>query len=698
MCILKWGKIEVSQEKMLKVLTELGLKKTEAKIYFYLSKRGPKQAHEIMKALNMKKQQLYPSIKSLQNKAIIKSPLDRPARFSAIPFENVLDLFARAKMEEAKMIRRNKEKILSDWESINLPPLKRSSVFLNVIKGRKYVYSKIQQMIQETTSQFSAISDLSDLIRSEQFGVLDTIQSHPKKSVIKFRIITEAPKHYLKAIKKLSKSISPQLELKALNTNVGSSLVPRMVIRDNNEILYFVTERKGELKEQNEYNCLFTNYTTIVKPLSNVFEELWQNSTDVRQKIREIETGIFPKKTLIIKDSAEAQAKYNEVLKTAKKEILIVTSADRLKGFQKTLPEIRVLNSQNLSIRILSPITKENLKVANKLLSHSQVRHIPQGYLDTIIIDNDHLFQFSDPTSIMNGVETEQNFKITFYTDNPEYVIKAKNMLENIWRNSSDISRNSIESVFDPLHSFSLPPKSTSNCTSSEVLCDYLKSKPVVSRTIHGEVTEKEVVAKIIDLHQSEDSSSKVVKCYCKIGYAAINPPSQFDLPKMLIVITQIDKKSSFGAEDRLVFHIWQKTKEGFRYVPVAIIGDNPNFPVEILEKGQFNDTPAATNFQLVRREEIQFQLYGNTFLAHWTIPITLSKKITLPPGTVILEAYGEVKTKRVHLHYPTGARYDIFYNAFDSFVTYMHESSKYTGPGTDGLFLRDAFIEIFLP
>jgi hypothetical protein len=77
-------------------------------------------------------------------------------------------------------------------------------------------------------------------------------------------------------------------------------------------------------------------------------------------------------------------------------------------------------------------------------------------------------------------------------------------------------------------------------------------------------------------------------------------------------------------------------------------------------------------------------------------IPIRLTEKLILPPGTIILESYGEIKTKKVLLKYPTGTEYNIFYNAFDSFVTFMHESSKYTGPGTDGLFLRDAFIELF--
>jgi sugar-specific transcriptional regulator TrmB len=686
---------------MLKVLTELGLKKTEAKIYFYLSKRGPKQAHEIMKALKMKKQQLYPSIKSLQNKAIIESSLDRPARFSTIPFEKVLDLFARARMEEAKMIQQNKEKILTDWNSINLPSLKRSNVFFNVVKGKKYVYSKIHQMIQETTSQFSVISDLSELVRSEQLGVLDTIQSHPKKAVIQFRIITEVPKHFIRAVKKLSESINPKIELKGLNTRIGSPLVPRMVIRDDEEILYFVSERKGELGEQREYNCLFTNCNSIVKPLSNVFEDLWQNSTDIKQKIREIETGIIPQKTLVIKDIAEAQAKYNEVLRNAKKEILIVTSADELGDFQKTIPKIREQNSQNLSIRIMSPIVKENLEAANKILEHSQVKHIPQGYLDTVIIDGIHLFQFSNPPSIMNGVEKKQNFKTMFYTNDPEHVIKTKNMLENIWDNSSDPPTSPIESTVDRVHSFFISPNKEPSKPSSEIICDFMKTWPFIEISALGEITEKEVINKILKPNQGHStvSSTKVIKCYSKSGFAALNPPDHFNLPKILIGPTQIDKKSSFGAEDRIVFYLWQKTKDGFNFVPVAIIGDNPNFPVETLKKGQYRNTPAEKNFYLFKREDIQFQIYGNTFLASWTKPVPLIPgKFVLSPGTIILESYGKARSARASARYPSGAKYEWYSNRFDAFVTFMQESSKYTGSGTDGLVFRDVYMQVSFP
>jgi hypothetical protein len=38
----------------------------------------------------------------------------------------------------------------------------------------------------------------------------------------------------------------------------------------------------------------------------------------------------------------------------------------------------------------------------------------------------------------------------------------------------------------------------------------------------------------------------------------------------------------------------------------------------------------------------------------------------------------------------PSGYKSEIEENFFDAFVTFMHPSSKYSGPGTDGCFARD--------
>jgi sugar-specific transcriptional regulator TrmB len=66
----------------------------------------------------MYKQQLYPCLKSLQKKGVVNATCKRPARFSALPFEKVLDLLIKANIEEAERMIHDKEKLLSNWRSM----------------------------------------------------------------------------------------------------------------------------------------------------------------------------------------------------------------------------------------------------------------------------------------------------------------------------------------------------------------------------------------------------------------------------------------------------------------------------------------------------------------------------------------------------------------------------------------------------
>jgi sugar-specific transcriptional regulator TrmB len=672
----------------------LGLTKAEAKVYFYLSKRGPRKASEITSTLKMKRQQLYPVIRKLQSESIITSTLDRPAEFSAVALEKILDLFAKAKFEEAKTIQLTKGKLLSDWQLLSHPEFKGRSSFFTVIKGTKIVYSKIQQMIQETQSQISVISDIAGLFHAEQFGILDVMESHPKKQDIQFRIVTEVPINYLQAVKDLLKTINPEIKIKARNTDIGLALFPRMVIRDNKEILYFVSAKPDEIEENNDA-ALSTDCSSLVKPLSTVFENLWNHSALIEQKIDELERGEDPPRTLLIEDTDEAKTKYVDILRKAKKEIIFVVSAERLADFQEELPRIRSQTQENLSIRIMSPIINENLRIAKKLLAYGEVRHIPRNFLETTIVDGKHLFQFNK-SRLSEGLLSTENINHTFYTNNGEYVRKTKSMLEYIWKNSTSPSITPIVSIVDSLDSFSLIPKSCSGY-SSKVITDWLKSKSCERST--RELTEKEVLEKIFHLNRSSNPSKNVVECYTRFGYAAINPPEHFNLPKIIVETAQVDKKSTFGAEDRMTFYLWQKTQQGYNYVPVAIISNSESFPVDLLSTGELRNTPAEKNVYVLKKGEIHFQYYGNVFLASWTKPVPLVPgKLVLSPGTLIFETYGEVKPAKVVLRYPLGAVYEVYFNAFDAFVTFLYESSRYVGSGTDGLFLRDAYLEISVP
>ncbi len=62
-----------------------------------------------------------------------------------------------------------------------------------------------------------------------------------------------------------------------------------------------------------------------------------------------------------------------------------------------------------------------------------------------------------------------------------------------------------------------------------------------------------------------------------------------------------------------------------------------------------------------------------------------------------MIEGYGNVRTEAYTVVQPSGGKFKAKQNGFNAFVTFMHPSSKYSGPGTDGLFVRD-FVGDFTP
>lgn len=105
---------------MLKTLMGLGLSETDAEVYVFLATKGSQKARNIATALKTYRRKVYRSLKSLQSKEIVNATLERPALFSAMPFDKVLTLLIQAHLKEAQQIEQHREEILSQWRSISV--------------------------------------------------------------------------------------------------------------------------------------------------------------------------------------------------------------------------------------------------------------------------------------------------------------------------------------------------------------------------------------------------------------------------------------------------------------------------------------------------------------------------------------------------------------------------------------------------
>jgi CBS domain-containing protein/sugar-specific transcriptional regulator TrmB len=490
----------LSQERALKVLLDIGFTRMDSQVYMFLAKKGPQKGRDIFKGLKISKPQLYRSLKTLQSKGIVSATFERPTRFFAVPFEKALDMFIKAKTEEVQRIQQNKDQILSDWRSVEIRENIDTSARFTIIVGRNYVYAKILQMMKETKSQLSIMSTVQGLVRAYESGLFDMTVGQALKSKIQFRFLTQLSHKNLEAMKSLLKrKLNNGSFIEGRDVDSGLRVFPGLVIRDEEEIVFLIKPLTSTSSAEQEDTALWTNSKGLVGAFKEFFEELWRNSTDINKRIVEIETGKPAPETYVIKDAETAHTKYVEIMESAKEEITIMTSAKGLVRCWKNRQKLKEWTERGTSIRIMAPLTSENLRAARQLSRCCAVRHVSMNYLRTTVVDGRHLFQFKTPSPEMENLETKIYFENTFYTNDLGYVDRMKDMLSDIWKSGSDLSAVTLKSITR------IPAHTVSPSHSASAIAKTMTKKNVGSvivtegKKLLGIITEKDILDRVIN-------------------------------------------------------------------------------------------------------------------------------------------------------------------------------------------------------
>ena len=312
----------------------------------------------------MNKQQLYPSLKNLQSKGVVSVTLEHPAQFSAIPFEKVLDLYLKTKMEEVRRIQQSKDQILNDWQSIVIGMADDSSEKFMVFEGKTRIFSRLQKMIQESKRELLTIASVAGLTQADDFGIFELAQNHPFKSSIQFKCLVEAKDKNAEVIKKLIKETSKgQVNVEARNPFLPLKNFPTLVIRDSEEILLFIKPLSEKTKVEENDVCLWTDCKTIIGAFTTIFEELWRNSVDIDKN-----APVFSRDFLVEKKDStnqkQVEQEYDEKLTQAESEVVILTSSQGLIELHKKQDIFRKLFDRGVLIKILAPVERKNSEIA----------------------------------------------------------------------------------------------------------------------------------------------------------------------------------------------------------------------------------------------------------------------------------------------------------------------------------------------
>ena len=430
----------MSEKEITKFLQVLGLSKREIQVYMFLAKSGVQSTSFVAKRLKMERVQAYRTFKKLQEKGFIEATIERPTRFTIVPFETLLDTFINSKKTEVARLNEQKEKLMSTWNAISAPESSYPVAKFSVITGKKKIHTKMENMIEESNKEVLILTTSVGLIQEDIAGIFDAVVQPAQKRQVKFKILTEVTNDNLKIMERICQNFSAAHgNIKCRHLTLNSAFFPRFLIKDEEEAILYapVGEKTSVLNLEDE--GLWINDKMFISIIKAFFSRMWQNAIEVSRRVDELKTGIPMGETIVINDPDEAWEKITKVLENSEKSVVFITSSQSINSLLKHDP-FKKYCKKGMTCQLMASIDLDNLETAQKLSTNYEIKHVPISYLTMMVVDDKHLFMFKKPS--LTETENSSGFYLvdTFYSNDPSSTERVSEMLSDIWKRGVDIS------------------------------------------------------------------------------------------------------------------------------------------------------------------------------------------------------------------------------------------------------------------
>jgi sugar-specific transcriptional regulator TrmB len=260
------GRSPYDIEDMSEELEEYGLTANETKVFLQLSRFSPSTAGEIGRSLGIPRTEVYSIVSSLQNKGIIESTLDRPAKFIAMPIRRGLLTLIEAERSRISTMESKLEGLLKRWETVYpvIPPEDKER--LQLLRGADQIYARLSEVVSRAENEVDIFALGTNLTRALDAGVLRKARDLRKKGVA-IHLLTDA--------KPTSVNVET-LYPGCVDVHKTESVIesaPHFAVVDGRELLMFTKLPGGSRAARKKATALWTNSSTLVQTMKKLFDE-----------------------------------------------------------------------------------------------------------------------------------------------------------------------------------------------------------------------------------------------------------------------------------------------------------------------------------------------------------------------------------------------------------------------------------------
>jgi signal transduction histidine kinase len=194
-------------------------------------------------------------------------------------------------------------------------------------------------------------------------------------------------------------------------------------------------------KEKPATQIIYSNAREVIEQQRYIFRSFWNRAIPAKQRIKEIEEGIEPEFVEVITDGIKAANLMVDFAKSVRKEAQLILSQPKTMEQAGKLGMldhlIHAANSYGAEIRVISPITVENSKLARQIMNQAPNIQILAGPVSTaglFIQDGETYFIAEDKDP--NAAEAFEATSRVIYSNSKNGVKSFKSFFETLWKQS----------------------------------------------------------------------------------------------------------------------------------------------------------------------------------------------------------------------------------------------------------------------
>ena len=260
-----------------KTFLQFDLSRNEIRVYLYLARSGIQKAREISDSLSLHRTETYRILRDLEKRGLVSCVLEKPLKFTAVPFEEAYDVLIETKKVNVQILERKKKDLVDLWSSIPQQKAEpETKEIFQILEGEEQLILKANEITERTKTEICVLAPDLELLRLYHSGFTDNLERVSKKKVKVLLLTNNSPK---------SRFIAEKTGLSDVKyLSVISGDLPSFILSDQQEILFSIKNGNvhydTEMRRKKEkISFLWTNYNTFIKALKLLFANLWTAET-----------------------------------------------------------------------------------------------------------------------------------------------------------------------------------------------------------------------------------------------------------------------------------------------------------------------------------------------------------------------------------------------------------------------------------